>query len=121
MVSKNQFQKFFQESIEKEPREIKSKYFQPRRNFYYLREDDNINACRHTSKWCFLQDNYKYQFIEKECYDLRTEDFSLRRAPLTTERKHLVRTLRRNNKRLNKPFQYSKGTSYSSVFDLMLC
>ena len=110
MVSKNQFQEFFHKSIEKEPQQPKSKYFVSRRNFYYMREDDDINACRHKSKWCFLQDNYRFQSVEKDCHDYRMEDYAKQRAPMKLGREKLVQHLRRTHKTTNKGFPFSKGT-----------
>lgn len=111
-ISKNQFQKFFQDCVEKETKNNKSKYYLPRRNFYYLGDDDNINACRHSSKWCFLQDNYKYQSIEKDCHNLRLEDYSSKHAPMTTNRDTLSKKSRRNQKTLWKSFVYAKGMGF---------
>lgn len=79
----------------------------------YLSETENINASRHTSKWCFLQDNYKYQSIEKETMALKNEDYSQRYTPMVVERKDLKMKLKKSAKMLSSPFAFAKRKFYS--------
>ena len=58
------------------------------------------------------------QATEKECMEHRLEDFSERE--LILDRKLLHKTLRKNNRKLSRPFPFAKGNYLILILILLL-
>ena len=122
-VSRNEFEKNFEELLQKEQKNLRSRYFLPGRNMLNLLDVDDINKSRHKSKWCFLQDNYQFQNVEKICNNIKSgEDYSfILDGPNFSnllDRKTFRQKMKKMKRDLSKPFQFAKRNKFLNSIEL---